>query len=173
MFTAACLQVLTLLRDLCTLLFFFFSFFIRKTLKAEMNLWVSGVGLTWASLLLQVLVTNAAEPCWKWRFICMLLVWDPLMGLWRNVRMKWGCDLLLSMKWHSRKYDCPTAILLYEVCLSLLLGQQNWFTRLSNVIQRKSTGFHVRNSSSEAYFPHLLIHYKHITPKFCFCFFFL
>lgn len=138
MFTV-CLQVLTLLRDLCTLLFFFYPS-LWKTLKAEMNLWVSGVGLTWAKFV----SPGASHKCHRtvlkvkiYLPFCFWM-WDPLMGLWRN--LGWNEAVTSCSPWSDIAESMIVQLPFHHmksVCHFSWDSLRDWFTRLSNVIQHQ------------------------------------
>lgn len=119
---SACLQVLTLLRDLCPLSFA--SSFPKDTHGRN-----ESMSLRCGSHLSQVCFCRRQSQVPQNHVNSedtsapLLLNVRSFNGSLKKARMRWGCDTLLSMKWHGRKYDCPTAILLYEICLSLLSGQ--------------------------------------------------
>lgn len=141
-----------------------------------MNLWVSGVGLTWA----EFASPGASHKCRKNHVesedlsaLCFWM-WDPLMGLWRNVSSEmrlWPLALHRSDTAESMIVQLPFYCM-KSVCHFSWDSLRDWFTRLSNVIQHQVHRLSCQKFKFWSLFSPLLIHYKHIPPKFCFCFFF-
>lgn len=119
---------------------FFFYPSLWKTLKAEMNLWVSGVGLTWAKFV----SPGASHKCHRtvlkvkiYLPFCFWM-WDPLMGLWRN--LGWNEAVTSCSPWSDIAESLIVQLPFHHmksVCHFPWDSLRDWFTRLSNVIQHQ------------------------------------